>query len=211
MTADGNELDMCWYALRTKHQHEKVATVALSNKNFEVFLPLYESVRRWRDRKKLLSLPLFPGYLFLWGTLRRWQEVVTTPGVRGFVQLGSRAAVIPEAEIESVRRVLNGSFHAEPCAFLNSGDWVRVRSGPLSGIEGVLVRKKSAFRLVLSVDMIGRSVSVELDSNIVERIGSSRETGRLPGRTWNLFAPPPNGQGIVLDCPISMAAAESNV
>jgi transcription antitermination factor NusG len=173
-----------WYALRTRHQHEKVAATSLANKKFEIFLPLYETIRQWKGRKKRLSLPLFPGYIFLHGGLRRWREVVTTPGVHGLVQLGSRAAVIPEDEIESIRRVLNGPFQAEPNAFLKCGDWVRVKSGALNGIEGILVRKKNLFRLVLSVEMIGKSVSVEVDSTTVERVYDKREAlqpaGRLP-------------------------------
>jgi len=187
--AGGSELEVGWYAIRTGHQHEKVAATALICKEFEVFLPLWETVRQWKGRKKRLSLPLFPGYVFLRGTLQRWRDVVTTPGVRGFVQLGSRAAGIPNEEIEAVRRVLNSSFHAEPSAFLNCGDWVRVKWGPLMGIEGILVRKKTEFRMVLSVEMIGRSISVEVDSCMVERISVKKEAHEVEGRTLGFGAP----------------------
>jgi transcription antitermination factor NusG len=160
--------DFTWYALRTRHQHEKVAAESLSNKRFEVFLPLYQAVRQWKDRTKRLSLPLFPCYLFLHGGLDRWRDVVTTPGVQGVVNLGGRASAIPDAEIEAVRRLVDGSLQVEPHPFLKCGDWVRVMWGPLAGIEGILVRKKNQFRLVLSVDMLGKSVSVEVDAATVE-------------------------------------------
>jgi transcription antitermination factor NusG len=182
MIEQGFEHNVEWYALRIRHQHEKIAATALSNKDFEVFLPMYESVRWWGRRRKTLAAPLFPGYLFLYATLRRWRDVVTTPGVQGFVQLGNRAAVIPEEEIESVRRVLNTSLNAEPCPFLYCGDLVRVKSGPLLGMEGLLIRRKTLYRLVLSVEMIGRSVSVEVDSNIVELVCHERQTNQVPVR-----------------------------
>jgi transcription antitermination factor NusG len=163
-------VDLAWYALRTRHQHEKVAATSLSNKGFEIFLPLYETIRQKKDRTKRLSLPLFPCYIFMRGSLRRRLDVVTTPGIQGFVLMGSRAAVIPEPEIEAVRRVVNGAFQAERCSFLQCGDRVRVKSGPLTGIEGILVRKKNHLRLVLSVGILGKSVSVEVDSSAIDRV-----------------------------------------
>ena len=169
MFLDAN-VDLAWYALRTRHQHEKVAATSLSNKGFEIFLPLYEAVRQRKDRIKRLSLPLFPCYVFMHGNLRRSLDVVTTPGIQGFVMMGSRAAAIPESEIEAVRRVVNGSFQAEQCPFLQCGDRVRVKSGPLNGIEGILVRKKNHLRLVLSVGILGKSVSVEVDSTSIDRV-----------------------------------------
>jgi transcription antitermination factor NusG len=169
MLKDSN-VDLAWYALRTRHQHEKVAAMSLSNKGFEIFLPLYEAVRQKKDRIKRLSLPLFPCYIFMHGSLRRSLDVVTTPGIQGFVLMGSRAAAIPEAEIEAVRRVVNGSFQAEQCSFLQYGDRVRVKSGPLSGIEGILIRRKNHLRLVLSVGVLGKSVSVEVDSTSIDRV-----------------------------------------
>lgn len=169
-------LDQAWYALRTRHQHEKVAAASLSNKDFETFVPLYDSVRQWKGRKKLLSLPLFPCYIFLRGGIQRWRDVVTTPGVQGFVEIAGRAAVVPEAEIEAVRRVVNGTFQAEPCAwpYLECGESVRVKSGPLAGIEGILVRKRNQLRLVLSVEMLGKAVSIEVDSTAVEPVSADR-------------------------------------
>lgn len=159
-----------WYALHTRHRHEKVVAQALSTKGFSVFLPLYTAVRCWRDQTRKLCLPLFPCYVFLrWGLERRL-EIVTTPAVHGFVEFAGRPAVIPEAEIDGVRRMVESSLRVEPHPLLKSGYWVRIKYGPLAGIEGILVRKKNLFRLVLTVEMLGRSVAVEVESSMVERV-----------------------------------------
>jgi transcription antitermination factor NusG len=165
-----NALDQSWHALRTKHQHEKVAAASLSNKGFEVFLPLYETVRQRKDRTKKLSLPLFSCYIFIRGCLQRSLDVVTTPGVQGFVQVGNDIAVIPDRDIEAVRKVAGSSFQTEQCAFLECGDRVRVNSGPLRGVEGILIRKRNHLRLVVSVPMVGKSISVEVDCSSIDRV-----------------------------------------
>ncbi|MGB6689365.1 MAG: UpxY family transcription antiterminator [Terracidiphilus sp.] len=160
--------DSPWWALYTRHQHEKVVAEMLALKGLEVFLPLYESVRRWKDRKKMLSLPLFPCYVFVRGAANRRLQVVTTPGVHMILSNGERAATIPQDEIEAIRRTVAGSFHVEPHPFLKCGERVRVTRGSLEGIEGILVRKKSLYRLVLSVHMLAQSVAVEIDASDVE-------------------------------------------
>ena len=157
-----------WWALYTRHQHEKTVADMLSAKGFEVFLPVYESVRRWKDRSKLLSLPLFPCYVFVRGGLTRRLQVVSTPGVHMVLTRGEDVAIIPEAEIQAIRMTIEGPFQVEPHPFLKCGERVRVRQGPLEGVEGVLVRKKNLFRLVLSVDMLAQSVAVEIDADDVE-------------------------------------------
>lgn len=158
-----------WYALYTRHQHEKTAAEVLMAKGFEVLLPLYPAVHKWKDRTKRLSLPLFPCYVFIHSSLDRRLQIVTTPGVHAFVGVEGRAARIPDAEIDGIRRTIDNLLHVEPYPFLRSGDWVRVKSGPLEGIEGILVRKTNQCRLVLSVEMLGKSVAVEIDPAVVER------------------------------------------
>jgi transcription antitermination factor NusG len=176
-----------WHALYTRHQHEKVAAQILTNNGFEVFLPLYTAVRHWKDRVKQLSLPLFPCYVFIRGGAERSGEVVTTPGVHGFVQCGSRRAAIAEEEIEAVRQVVQRSNSVEPHPYLKCGDRVRVEAGPLAGIEGILVRKKNLFRLVLSVELLEKSVAVEVDVGMVERVPHPWAGGRdWQGSTWSL-------------------------
>jgi len=110
--------DSAWWALYTRHQHEKTVAEMLSAKGFEVFLPLYDSMRRWNDRKKLISLPLFPCYVFVRGGLNRRLQVVTTPGVHMILSRGERVATIPEDEIQAIRRTVTGSFRVEPHPFL---------------------------------------------------------------------------------------------
>jgi transcription antitermination factor NusG len=159
-----------WFAVHTRHQHEKVATHMLARKGFEVFLPLYTAVRNWSDRTREVSLPLFPSYLFLRGGLDRRLSILTTPGVQSVVAFGGLPAVIPDAEIDAVRRTLARSARVEPSPFLKCGDWVRVKCGPLEGIEGILVRTKNQYRLVLSVELVQQSVAVEVDVWAVERV-----------------------------------------
>jgi len=164
-----NELSP-WWALYARHQHEKVVAEMLTAKGFEVFLPVYESVRRWKDRRKLLSLPLFPGYVFVRGGLERRLHILTTPGVHMILSRGEQVATIPEDEIQAVRRTVDGNFRVEPHPFLKCGERVRVKRGSLQGVEGILIRKKNLYRLVLSVDMLAQSVGVEIDASDVEPV-----------------------------------------
>ncbi len=165
--------DPCaWYVLYTRHQHEKTVAQILTSKGFEVFLPLYSTARQWKDRTKLLSLPLFPCYVFLKGGLKRRLDIMTTPGIHALVSTAGQPATIPPAEIEAIRRVVEGGAHVEPHPFLKCGARVRVKCGPLTGIEGILVRKKNLYRLVLSVEMLGKAVAVEVDAFLVERLNA---------------------------------------
>jgi transcription antitermination factor NusG len=165
-----------WSAVYTRHQHEKTVAEMLTVKDFEVFLPLYESVRRWKDRRKLLQMPLFPCYVFVRGAIARRLPVLTTPGVHMLLCEGERVATIPEEEIQAIRRAVDGEFRVEPHPFLKCGERVRVVRGALSGVEGILVRKKSMFRLVLSVFMLAQSVAVEVNAEDVEPV-RTRESG----------------------------------
>ena len=163
-----------WHALYTRDRHEKAVAKILSGKGFEVFLPLYLAVHRWKDRDKQLSLPLFPCYVFIHGGAMRHLDIVTTSGVHGFVEWGGIPAAIPDQEIEQVRQVVTRCTQVEPHPYLKCGDRVRVKAGPLTGIEGILVRKKNLYRLVLSVELLEKSVALEVDASIVERIPYER-------------------------------------
>jgi transcription antitermination factor NusG len=163
-----------WYALYTRHQHEKTVVQILTSKGFETLLPVYQSARRWKDRTKVLSLPLFPCYVFLKGGLERQLDVMTTPGIHGVVSSAGRPAVIPTNEIDAIRRAVESGAHVEPHPLLRCGEWVRVKAGPLAGAEGILVRKKNLYRLVLSVEMLGKAVAVEVDAFLVEKINTNR-------------------------------------
>jgi transcription antitermination factor NusG len=159
-----------WWALYTRHQHEKIVADVLSMKGFEVFLPLYESVRRWKDRKKVLALPLFPCYVFVRGGLDRRLHIVSTPGVHMVLRRGEQVAIIPDEEIDAIQRTLTGRLGVEPHPFLQCGEKVRVKRGSLAGVEGILLRKKNRYRLVLSVSMLAQSVAVEIDAMDVEPV-----------------------------------------
>ena len=180
-----------WYALYTRHQHEKVIAQSLDNKGFRTFLPLYAATHQWKDRTKQVSLPLFPCYVFVrCGNEADWMKVLTTPGIHSVVSFAGQPAAIPERELESIRRVTETELSIEPYPFLKCGDWVRVRSGVLAGVEGYLIRKKNIFRLVLSVEMLGKSAAVEVDGALVERTvransaavgGTGSEGSMMPG------------------------------
>ncbi len=157
-----------WWALYTRHQHEKSVADALVAKGFDVFLPLYSSVRRWKDRKKVLALPLFPCYVFVRGDVQRKLMVMATPGVHMVLHRGEEIEVIPDSEIEAIQRALDGRYAVEPHPFLKCGDTVRVKRGSLEGVKGILIRKKGSHRLVLSVNMLAQSVAVEIDGSDVE-------------------------------------------
>lgn len=171
-----------WCALYVRHQHEKAVAQILTTKGFETLLPLYSAKRQWKDRIKQLSLPLFPCYLFfLRYGLERRLEILTTPGVHGFVGVGGRASPIPQTEMDAVRQIIKKGVRVEPFPYLRYGDWVRVKSGPLEGIEGFLVRKKNHSRLVISVELLQKSAAVEVDVSMVEPL--ARQSPGL-GFSW---------------------------
>jgi transcription antitermination factor NusG len=163
-----------WYALYTRHQHEKTVDQILTNKGFSTFLPLYATVHTWKDRAKALTLPLFPSYVFLQGGIERRLEILTTPGVYGLVSSAGRPDAIPDSEVHAIRRVVESGTRVEAHPFLKCGNWVRVKSGPLTGIEGILVRKKNMSRLVLSVEILGAAAAIEVGAFQVEAVNAPR-------------------------------------
>jgi transcription antitermination factor NusG len=153
-----------WYVVHTSSRHEKTVARQLGECQIEFFLPLYHSVRRWKDRSKQLDLPLFPGYVFTKVTPRQRMRVLSFPGVARFVSFGVQAVTVPENEIETLREGLDQGVYAEPHSFLQIGRKVRVIRGPLAGMEGFLSRKKDRLRVVISVNAIMRSIAVEVDA-----------------------------------------------
>lgn len=156
-------LEPSWYAVYTCANCEKKVAEQLSGRGVEHFLPLYEAVHRWKDRWARLRLPLFPGYVFVRLALRDRLRVLQVPNVASIVSFGQRPAALPEEEIETLRRGLNGALRAQPHPYLTTGKRVRIRSGPLAGMQGMLVRRKGNSRVVVSVDLIMRSIAVEAD------------------------------------------------
>ena len=153
-----------WYAAYTSANHEKRVAEQFGRKEIEHFLPLYEAVHRWKDRRVRLQLPLFPGYVFVRLPLSEKLKVLQVPGVARLVGFGDRPVSLPEEEIEGLRRGLRGDLNMEPHPYLSQGRRVRIIRGPLTGMEGILLRKKANLRLVLSIDLIMRSIVVDVDA-----------------------------------------------
>ena len=153
-----------WNALHTRYQHERTVETLLVAKGFETFLPTYERVRRWKDRNKRIAEALFPGYLFVANVHDRRLRVLDTPGVCDLVSVAGIPATIPNHEIEAIRKSVADPSKVEPHPFLKSGDLLRVEWGPLAGVEGILLRAKDAFRLVVSIEILGRAAAVEIDA-----------------------------------------------
>jgi len=151
-----------WYAAYTCANHEKTTAAQMVQHGIGHFLPTYESVRRWKDRRVRLDTPLFPGYVFVFLALRDRINVLQVPGVVHLVSFNGHPAPLPTDLIADLRKWLN-ELRVEPHPFLTIGRRVRIRSGPLQGTVGILLRRKNDCRVVLSVDLIQRSVAVEVD------------------------------------------------
>ncbi|MGA8656603.1 MAG: UpxY family transcription antiterminator [Chthoniobacterales bacterium] len=165
-----NDPQASWYAVYTHANHEKKAAAEISRRGVESFLPLYRTARRWSDRRIELDMPLFQGYVFVHLALCDRLKVLQVPGVVRLVGFGGLAAPLPEEQIDTLRSGLNGYWRAEPHPYLAVGRRVRLKSGPLAGIQGILLRRKGNFRIVISIDLIHRAVVVDADAADVEAI-----------------------------------------
>lgn len=159
-----------WYAAYTRSNHERTAAEQMKRRSIEHFVPTYETVRRWKDRRKRLELPLFPGYVFVRVAVEERLSVLVVPGVVRLVGFDNRPVPVADEEIESLRTIVNRRLRPEPHPFLPVGRKVRIRRGALEGVTGILVRKKGRVRLLISVDLIRQSAAVEVDSADVEVI-----------------------------------------
>ena len=156
-----------WYAVSTCARHEKWVACQMSRLAIEHFLPVYKSQRRWKDRRKELELPLFPGYLFVRIALRNRLQVLRIPGVAHLVGTQGKPSHLPDPEIARLQAGLLPGNGLTPHPFLKVGRRVRVATGPLAGTEGILVRRKDGLRVVLCVDLIQRSFALEIDESDV--------------------------------------------
>jgi transcription antitermination factor NusG len=153
-----------WFALWTRSRHEQVVREQLEQKSIETFLPTIPRWSRWKDRKKRIEWPLFPGYCFARFVARDRLPVLKCSGIVTIVSVEGEPAPIPEHEIEGIRRLVQSDLAYDPCPLIKEGMLVEVVHGPLKGVVGRLVRKSEKARLVLSVDLIGQAVSVEVDA-----------------------------------------------
>jgi len=155
-------LEARWYAAYTCANHEKHVASELEARALERFLPLYSSVRRWKDRRVTLELPLFPGYVFVRLALRDRLRVLQIPSVVRLVGFNGLPTALPDTEMEILRSSLSKRLRAEPHPFLTIGNRVRITSGPFAGLEGVLKRRKTGLRVIVSIHQILQSVAVEV-------------------------------------------------
>jgi transcription antitermination factor NusG len=163
-----------WYAAYTCANHEKRVAQQLSVRSVEHFLPLYESVRRWKDRRVHLELPLFPGYVFVRMALRDRLQVLEIPSVARLVGFNGTPTPLPDGEIEALKAGLAGGVRAVPHPYLKVGRRVRITSGPFEGLEGILIRRKNGLRLVISLDLIQRSILLDIEASSVEPVYGRR-------------------------------------
>jgi transcription antitermination factor NusG len=157
-----------WYAAYTRANHEKSVAEQLCVRSVENFLPLYASMRKWKDRRVKLDLPLFPGYVFVRLAIRDRLRVQQVPGVVRLVGFGGTPAELPTEDVEALQLGLARGIHAEPHPYLTLGRRVRLTSGPLGGMHGILLRRKGNFRVVVSLELIQRSVVVDVDVADIE-------------------------------------------
>jgi transcription antitermination factor NusG len=156
-----------WYAAYTAPRHEKSALQHLESRNVESFLPLYSSARMWNGRRAVVQMPLFPSYLFVRISPEQRVRVLEVPGVLNIVSSHGRLIPLPEGEIEALRAALE-TRKSEPHPLLTSGRRVRIKSGPLRGLEGIIVKQTRKLRMIVSIDCIMQSFAVELEASDLE-------------------------------------------
>ena len=159
--------DTLWYAGYTAARHEKRVAEHLSQRGVEHFLPLFETIHRWNNGRHRVRLPLFPGYIFVRIALQERLRVLEVPGFVRLVGFSGLPYPLPETDINRMRDALTAGVLAEPYPYLTIGARVEIRNGPLEGMTGILVRRQNRYRVVLSVDLIQRSMAVEVDANDV--------------------------------------------
>ena len=156
-----------WFAVWTRSRHEQVVREQLERKQIEAFLPTVTRWSRWKDRKKQIDWPLFPGYCFARFDPQHRLSIMKCTGVVNIISFGGEPAAIPEHEIDGIRQLVESELAYDPCPMIREGQMVEVMHGPLKGVVGRLIRKGAHARLVLSVDLIGQAVSVEVDAGDV--------------------------------------------
>ncbi len=158
-----NSADRQWYAIYTRSRHEKTVASRLEEKQIEVFLPLRKVLRRWKDRRKEVLMPLFSSYVFVRIPDTRKLSVLQTPGVVQILSEKGKPLPIPEDQIASIQILVESGLNYDPYPYLKEGSLVSVVRGPLSGVQGILLEKRKKHLLVLSVDLIQQSAALQVD------------------------------------------------
>ena len=167
----GDNGNLAWYAIRTRSRHEKLVHQQLGSRGVDSFLPTVDRRRRWKDRWKTVSFPLFPGYCFARFPYQDRLSVLTAVGVVQILGINGHATPVPDHEIDAVRLLVTSTLPLDPHPYLREGMEVEVIRGPLEGVRGVLVRKGSRARLVVAIHLIQQAASVELDAADVRPVG----------------------------------------
>jgi transcription antitermination factor NusG len=161
-------LNPAWYAVAVRSNFERIVAQSLRQKDYEIFLPAYLAKRRWSDRTKVVACALFPGYLFCRMDLRQRVPLLNTLGVASIVGVGKCALPVEDGEIAAIQKLIESGLPVAPCPFLKAGQFVYINHGPLAGVEGIVIASKNSSRLVVSVEMLRRSVTVEIESDWAE-------------------------------------------
>lgn len=170
MNLINNDKEKNWYAVYTIVRHEKAVNSALLEKDIETFLPLREVISQWKDRKKKVLLPLFPGYLFINSNLEDRLTILNTPGIVRILGVTGSPIPIPDEQVEAIKKLIESRLPYDPYPYYNEGKMVMVVNGPLQGVVGRILQKRTSNKLILSVDLIKRSVSVEVQAEDVELV-----------------------------------------
>jgi transcriptional antiterminator NusG len=166
-TVQSDAPQLPWFALRVRSNYERIAAIHLRDRGFEEFSPSFGTERQWSDRKKTKEQFLFPGYVFCRVNPKNRLPVLTIPGVVRLVGFGKEPCAVPDREIENVRTMIQSGLLVTPWPFLKHGQSVLIERGPLAGLEGIFLNAKGAFRLVVSIDLLQRSISTEVDRDWV--------------------------------------------
>jgi len=168
-----------WFAVRVRSKHERISAVHLGERGYEQFMPSYKIERRWSDRMKEIEQFLFPGYVFCRLNPDNRLPVLSAPGVVGLVGCGRVPTPIPDQEIERIRTMIQSGLLVMPWPFLELGQTVLIEQGPLAGVEGILEEVKGKCRLIVSINLLRRSVGAEVDRNWVRPVKASNRMATL--------------------------------
>ena len=169
-------VDLRWFAARVRSNQERLALAHLNDRGYQPFAPSFKSERQWSDRKKLIEQYLFPGYIFCRFNPHERRAILTAPGIIDLVGFGRAPQPIADEEIQRVRRMVESGVYVSPYPFVEIGQTVLIERGPLAGLEGILVEAKGRFRLVVSINLLQRSVSAEVDRQCVRPIRSQSDS-----------------------------------
>ena len=167
---DSNEQNKKWIAVYTKPRHEKTVEKELQKKGFEVYLPLLKQRRKWSDRKKWVEFPLFRSYIFVKTEIKNALFVLQTLGVVKVVKFGGEVAVIQNDSIQAIKLMIEGGYMPEATDYFVKGDPVEVKDGPLKGLVGEVIRVDNHDRLLVRVDAIQHSVSVQINRAFLKSV-----------------------------------------